>query len=43
MQLSQNQAHCTYVWRHKDVKAQREKHVTTHHDWKISSTHSDWK
>jgi len=22
--------HCTYVWRHKDVKARREEHVVTH-------------
>jgi len=23
------QTHCTYVWRHKDVEAQREDHVAT--------------
>jgi len=24
-----NKPHCTYVWQHKDVKAQREDHVLT--------------
>jgi len=26
---SKKQTHCTYVWRHKDVKAQRVDHVAT--------------
>jgi len=27
--LKKQQTHCTYVWRHKDVKTQREDHVVT--------------
>jgi len=30
---SKKQTHCTYVWRHKDVKAQREDHVATRLPW----------
>jgi len=36
---SKEQTPCTYVWRHKDVKAQRVDHVATRYtDVKISHT-----
>jgi len=41
IQFPRNQTHCTYVWRHKYIKAQgREDHVATRLPWlQKSRTH----